>query len=524
MAGWLGKKGGVTDHGDLTGLEDDDHTQYILKSLLTTHGDVLFRNASGVQRLGAGTSGQFLKTLGVGANPAWATPAGSGSDFFTEVTPNSGSDLVSKIEGYKTNGSKVVLVPPGTYSPTETIDISGDTPDPGIGDFEQFIIKGAGMGRTIINAPNDLALFELDNAPSAILADLEIVRPAGTAAKEAILCNNTGSEKDGIVFGGGFKRVLIKGGSSTTTSPAVHVKEPWQWHGFEDCYIDSYGDSLVKIEIPSGTSKLADCDLFHGTNFFRQNKGGSSMSACTNVLELKGNTDGGRVANLRHSGHMQLWAHGSAAFVCAIKMQNVHSVHIGDFHTENCYRVLETEDTVLYCSLGPSTYVAGRQGVSDQLFFEFSSGTKAFVIHDLSRIYNGSGTSATVVKDENTDSDRPNILRHIHVVNYGTLTPGSGAGWTNKVTVFKGLSGDLRSECSDHATIDNGTDHEVITFPHELIRTPEQILFWGTTNDTKAMWGTDGSTTGFTLRVPSAVGANRTVGYMVSVNKHYLLE
>ena len=42
-------------------------------STLTTQGDVLYRDASGLQRLGAGTSGQFLKTNGSGANPAWAT-------------------------------------------------------------------------------------------------------------------------------------------------------------------------------------------------------------------------------------------------------------------------------------------------------------------------------------------------------------------------------------------------------------------------------------------------------------------
>ena len=42
-------------------------------STLTTQGDILYRDASGLQRLGAGTSGQFLKTNGSGANPAWAT-------------------------------------------------------------------------------------------------------------------------------------------------------------------------------------------------------------------------------------------------------------------------------------------------------------------------------------------------------------------------------------------------------------------------------------------------------------------
>ena len=40
---------------------------------LTTQGDILYRDSSGLQRLGAGTSGQFLKTQGTGANPVWST-------------------------------------------------------------------------------------------------------------------------------------------------------------------------------------------------------------------------------------------------------------------------------------------------------------------------------------------------------------------------------------------------------------------------------------------------------------------
>jgi len=39
---------------------------------LTTQGDVLYRDGSGVARLAAGTAGQFLKTGGAGANPSWA--------------------------------------------------------------------------------------------------------------------------------------------------------------------------------------------------------------------------------------------------------------------------------------------------------------------------------------------------------------------------------------------------------------------------------------------------------------------
>ncbi len=38
---------------------------------ITTQGDLLYRDGSGLQRLGAGTSGQYLKTQGTGANPVW---------------------------------------------------------------------------------------------------------------------------------------------------------------------------------------------------------------------------------------------------------------------------------------------------------------------------------------------------------------------------------------------------------------------------------------------------------------------
>lgn len=42
-------------------------------STITTQGDILYRDGSGLQRLGAGTSGQVLQTGGAGANPSWGT-------------------------------------------------------------------------------------------------------------------------------------------------------------------------------------------------------------------------------------------------------------------------------------------------------------------------------------------------------------------------------------------------------------------------------------------------------------------
>ena len=45
---------------------------------ITTQGDILYRDASGLARLGAGTSGQVLQTGGTGANPSWTSLS---SDF-----------------------------------------------------------------------------------------------------------------------------------------------------------------------------------------------------------------------------------------------------------------------------------------------------------------------------------------------------------------------------------------------------------------------------------------------------------
>jgi hypothetical protein len=49
-----------------------------LTTTLTTQGDLVYRDGSGLQRLGAGTAGQVLQTGGAGANPSWSTLS---SDF-----------------------------------------------------------------------------------------------------------------------------------------------------------------------------------------------------------------------------------------------------------------------------------------------------------------------------------------------------------------------------------------------------------------------------------------------------------
>jgi len=72
----LSVNAGGIDHGALGGLTDDDHTQYVLRSILTTNGDLFTRTAGAIARLGVGSDGDVL-TVVAGA-PVWGTGASSG--------------------------------------------------------------------------------------------------------------------------------------------------------------------------------------------------------------------------------------------------------------------------------------------------------------------------------------------------------------------------------------------------------------------------------------------------------------
>ena len=67
---------------------------------LTTRGDILFRDASGDQRLPAGTSGYYLKTQGSGADPVWAAvPTGTPEGTAILSTGESGGSKYLREDG-----------------------------------------------------------------------------------------------------------------------------------------------------------------------------------------------------------------------------------------------------------------------------------------------------------------------------------------------------------------------------------------------------------------------------------------
>jgi hypothetical protein len=63
------------DHGGLQGLLDDDHTQYVLRNILTTKGDLFAREAGAINRVGVGADGTVLAAdSAVAPGVAWKTP------------------------------------------------------------------------------------------------------------------------------------------------------------------------------------------------------------------------------------------------------------------------------------------------------------------------------------------------------------------------------------------------------------------------------------------------------------------
>jgi hypothetical protein len=68
-----------------------------LTTTLTTQGDLVYRDGSGLQRLGAGTTGQVLQTGGSGANPSWGTVS---SDFVKLAEVNTSGNTYISIDGY----------------------------------------------------------------------------------------------------------------------------------------------------------------------------------------------------------------------------------------------------------------------------------------------------------------------------------------------------------------------------------------------------------------------------------------
>ena len=92
-----------------------------LTTTLTTQGDILYRDASGLQRLGAGTSGQYLETKGSGANPVWSTVSSGAYSIaqFSAFTMQSETHAGTNFTAYRISSGSGAL----SVTPTATTDL-----------------------------------------------------------------------------------------------------------------------------------------------------------------------------------------------------------------------------------------------------------------------------------------------------------------------------------------------------------------------------------------------------------------
>lgn len=89
-------------------------------------GDIMYYTGAAWARLGAGTSGYFLKTQGAGANPAWAdVGVGLGSWDATKVHSTTYEALTDGFVCVRTTGAEVTIKTDSASPPTVVRAVNG---------------------------------------------------------------------------------------------------------------------------------------------------------------------------------------------------------------------------------------------------------------------------------------------------------------------------------------------------------------------------------------------------------------
>lgn len=259
----LGRKtGGAGDPEEMTFSEVLDFVGS------AAQGDILYRGAATWTRLAAGTSGQFLKTQGAGANPMWDT-AGSGSPggSDTQIQFNDGGSfggdtaltwdktnniLYVGVNSAGTPGTGTIQAPTGTNSTTAgtalTIKAGTGGSDGSAGTTGGAIeVRGGAGGAGTSAGAGGAATFQGGEATGSSAAGGAVTVKGGTA---------TGSAVGGVV--------TIEGGTSAnsgaTKAAALNLKGGVATGG-------SSGDVNISTQNATGTNRTAgDVNITVGTS------------------------------------------------------------------------------------------------------------------------------------------------------------------------------------------------------------------------------------------------------------------
>ena len=183
-----------------------------LTTTLTTQGDLVYRDGSGLQRLGAGTSGQALLSGGAGANPSWgsagsSTLLGSGESLSTTSQVINNTILTSDYEvfdiyvfmskvGAGGSGAREMFVSTTNGSSTDPVDRLYHYAQLQSTGASGFGVSNAGVNQDRINMNVNGVAGDYHNAK------IELFRPKFVSAGErnrntilieSVSCQNPGS-------------------------------------------------------------------------------------------------------------------------------------------------------------------------------------------------------------------------------------------------------------------------------------------------------------------------------------------
>jgi len=130
-------------------------------SILTTQGDILFEDASGLQRLGFSTSGFVLTTKGTGADPVW------------EAIPSGSVDVLSQIL-IMANSTTI-----GDYTQPASATCSSSATVPATPDYETDFSVSTGWSANTSNIQIDTGNSEVDFQQDTGSLDQEVYYDLG---------------------------------------------------------------------------------------------------------------------------------------------------------------------------------------------------------------------------------------------------------------------------------------------------------------------------------------------------------
>ena len=192
---------GVTDHGDLTGLDDDDHPQYLLGNDFTIYSGTLqsqidikpdtFLELTDTPS--AYNDGQYIRSTTSGVE--WITASGVASTIGQVVKVGKGgagvqfntiNDAIDSITDAAADKRYTIFVYPGTY--TENIDFTGK-PYISIagqgGNFDTAITSSSGITLTPDNGSN----FSISNIIIESVGGQAVHTPTGLGSNVTIFYN-----------------------------------------------------------------------------------------------------------------------------------------------------------------------------------------------------------------------------------------------------------------------------------------------------------------------------------------------